>query len=103
MALIKDVDRGVIRREWRIISMVFAQLLLLALIVVQVLQILGLHINVSLRIFEIKPVFDPADIIVLVMSIIVLAILSYLGYAPYLKGNNLLTLRKKDNVYLSIP
>ena len=77
MALIKRIDRGIVKREWRIICIVFAQLLLLALIVVQALQILGVHINVGLRIFEIKPVFDPAAIIVLVMSIIVFAVLSY--------------------------
>ena len=77
MALVKRIDKGIVKREWRIISMVFAQLLLLVLIVVQALQILGLHVNFALRIFEIKPVFDPAAIIVLAMSIIVLAILSY--------------------------
>ncbi len=57
--------------------MVFAQLLLLILIVVQALQILGLRLNFSLRLIELKPVFDPADIMVLAMSIIVLAVLSY--------------------------
>ena len=77
MALVKRIDKGIVKREWRIISVVFAQLLLLVLIVVQVLQILGLHVNFSLRLFELKPVFDPVDIAVLVMSIIVLAILSY--------------------------
>ena len=92
MALVKRIDRGIVKREWRIISIVFAQLLLLVLIVVQALQILGLHINVGLRIFEIKPVFDPTAIIVLVMSIIVLAILSY----SIMKRNPLLFKAEKN-------
>ena len=90
--MLKDVDRGVIRRDWRIICVVFAQLLLLVLIVVQVLQILGLHVNFSLRIFELKPVFDPVDIAVLAMSIIVLAVLSY----AIMKRNPLLFRAEKE-------
>ena len=77
MALLKRVKRKTLQKEWRTISLIFAQLLLLVLIVVQALHILGLHINFSLRIFEIKPVFNPVEITVFVLSIILLAILSY--------------------------
>jgi hypothetical protein len=72
MALVKQVDRKLIRREWRIISFVFAQLVLIILVVFQLLQIVGLHVNFHVRQILFRPSSDPADFVVLGIAIIAL-------------------------------
>ena len=49
MALLKDFKRKTLREEWRVISILFAQLVVIVLIVVQVLQVLGLHADCYLK------------------------------------------------------
>ncbi len=70
MALVKQVDRKLLRKEWRIISLVFAQLVLVLLVVFQLLQIIGLHVNFYLRQILFRPSTDPADFIVLGIAIV---------------------------------
>lgn len=78
MALIRDVDRGVVKRDWRIICMVLAELLLLALIALQIWAILGIHINFYLRQVFVKPNASPDQFIVLGIAIIAFAMLYFL-------------------------
>jgi hypothetical protein len=75
MALIKEVKGETLRRQWRLISLLFAQLVLIVLIVFQLLAIFGLHVNFQLMQFVVKPVFDPADIVVLGVAVAALALL----------------------------
>ena len=72
MALAKQVDRGIVKREWRIISIVFAQLVLVMLIAFQVMQVLGMHVNPYLMQVVFEPSSDPADFVVLGIAIIAL-------------------------------
>lgn len=75
MALIKDVDRSVIRRDWRIICMVFAELLLIALIALQVWSILGIHVDFYLNQVFIRPDASPDRLVVLGIAIAAFAML----------------------------
>jgi hypothetical protein len=77
MALIRDVDRGVIRRDWRIISMVFAELLLLALIALQAWAILGVHVDFFLKQVYFKPNTGPGQFIVLGIALVAFALLYF--------------------------
>lgn len=78
MALVRDVDRGVVKRDWRIISLVFAELLLLALIALQIWNILGIHINFYLQQVSFKPNPSPDQLIVLGIAIVAFAMLYFL-------------------------
>ncbi len=75
MALIKQVKRETVRKEWRAISLLFAQLIIVVLIVVQLLQIAGLHVDFYLRQLVLKPSTDPSDFIVLAIAIIAFVLL----------------------------
>lgn len=77
MALIKELKKETIAKEWRIISMVFAQLILLVLIVVQFLEVIGLHVNFHLREFVLKPTADPVNLVILAIAVIVFALLYF--------------------------
>lgn len=85
MALIKEVSKETLQREWRVISLVFAELIVLVLIVFQVLQVIGLHVNLHLGQAVLKPsidlsnilVSDIADIVVLAIAIIVFVLLYF--------------------------
>lgn len=78
MALIKDVDRGVVKRDWRIISLVFAELLLIALIALQVWRILGIHADFYLKQVFFKPDASPDRLVVLGIALIAFAMLYFL-------------------------
>ena len=75
MALLKEVKRETLRTEWRAISIVFAQLVLLVLIVFQLLQIAGLHIDFYLKQVAIKPTGDISDFIILGIALVAFALL----------------------------
>lgn len=77
MALIKEVKRETVRREWHAISMLFAQLVLALLIVFQVVQLIGLHVDPFLRQVVIKPSLDPANLIVLAIAVLLFALLYF--------------------------
>ena len=83
MALAKQVSRKLLRKEWQIISLVFAQLVLVVLVVFQLLHILGLNLyfyvnqlffksNTVLSKVIFRPSTDPADFIVLGIAVIAL-------------------------------
>jgi len=76
MALVKRARSVAVRREWRAISMVFAQLVLLALIVFQLFQAIGMHVDVYLKQVVFKPSPDPSNLIVLAVAVIVFILLS---------------------------
>ncbi len=75
MALIKDVKKETLQREWRLISLLFAQLVLIVLIVFQILTVAGLHVNFHLMQFAVKPIYETSDLIVLAIAVVVLALL----------------------------
>jgi len=75
MALIKQVKEETIRKEWRAISLVFAQLILLVLIVVQFFAVIGLNINFGLKQVLFKPNLNAIDLVVLALAIIAFAML----------------------------
>ena len=75
MALIKDVDKGVVRREWRVISLVFAQLVVLVLIVVQLLDMVGFSFDLRQKAIGFAPRLSIDNLVVLALAIIAFAIL----------------------------
>ena len=75
MALVKEVSKETISREWKTIAMVFAQLVLIILIVVQALSVAGFHIDFYLREIAFKPSSNPIDFIVLALAAITFALL----------------------------
>ena len=75
MALLKDIKRETIKREWQSISLVFAELIALVLIVFQALQVAGLNINFHVRAVVFKPSYDPVDFVVLAIALVVFALL----------------------------
>ena len=74
MALLKEVKKETISKEWRIISLVFAQLILLVLIVIQLLAVVGLNADFYLKEIVFKPSSNPIDFIVLAVAIIAFAL-----------------------------
>ena len=81
MALIKEVSKETLQREWRVISLVFAELIVLVLIVFQVLQLIGLHVNLHLGQVILKPSFELSvvvpELVVLAMAIVVFVLLYF--------------------------
>lgn len=77
MALVKRVKKETLRNEWRTISLVFAQLIVLVLIIVQVLQIIGLKFLFNLRMVVFKPSTNPMDFVILAIAILLFALLYF--------------------------
>jgi len=75
MALLKRVKKETLRKEWRVISLVFAQLVVVILIVFQALQIAGLHIDFYTRQIVVKPIYSIEGIAVLAIALALFALL----------------------------
>jgi len=77
MALLKEIRKDTLRREWRLISMLFAELVVIVLIVVQALQVIGLNVDFFLKQVVFNPSTSPIDFVVLALAIIIFILLYF--------------------------
>lgn len=77
MALLKEVKRESLRREWRAISMLLAQIAVVILILFQLVKVIGLNVNFHLGQIVLKPSTDPSNLAVLALAVIVFALLFF--------------------------
>lgn len=77
MALVKRVKKETLRNEWRTISLVFAQMIVVLLIVVQFLQVIGAKFLFSLKMVIFKPSANPLDYVLLAIAVILFALLYF--------------------------
>lgn len=77
MALARQVSRRMLRQQWRLACLVFAQLVLIFLIVFQALQVAGLHVNLQLGQVFFRPSFGLQDTAVLAAAVIALVALYF--------------------------
>jgi len=77
MALIKRIGKETLRNEWRTICLVFAQLVVLVLIVMQALQAIGLRFLFDLKRVVFEPSANPMDFIILAIAVLLFALLYF--------------------------
>ncbi len=77
MALVDRVKKDSLKREWRSISLLFAELVVLLLIIAQFIQVIGLNINFQLGQVVLKPYLEPVNIIILALALVAFALLYF--------------------------
>jgi len=77
MALLKEVKKETLQKEWRAASLLVAQMATIILVVFQALVVIGLNVNFSLKQFVIKPSANPVDFAALALGILVFALLYF--------------------------
>ena len=75
MALIKEVGKGMLRRQWRIITFLFAQLITVFLIAFQVMQIAGMRFDFISKELVFIPDYSVENFVVLAIAVILFALL----------------------------
>ena len=77
MALIKEIKKDTVKRQWRIISLVFAQLIIAVLVIVQLLDVVGFSFDLKQKAIAFVPNPGIEDILILAVGILLFGLLYF--------------------------